>query len=48
MKHSLNKAIKLHSLHMIKPKTATIKSQEEMMTMMKKHQKEMKNKKSKK
>lgn len=42
MKDSLNKAIALHKVHMKKPKSATMKSQEEMMTLMKKHKKEMK------
>ncbi len=47
MKHSLNKAIKLHDTHMKKPSTATMKSQKEMMTMLKTHKKEMKGKKKK-
>lgn len=38
MKDSLKKAINLHQKHMDKPKTATAKSQESMMKMMKKHQ----------
>ena len=42
MKHSLDKAIKLHEKHMKKPETATMKSQEQMMGMMKKHKEEMK------
>lgn len=42
MKHSLDKAIKLHDKHMKKPETATMKSQEQMMGMMKKHKEEMK------
>lgn len=46
--HSLNKAIKLHDKHMKKPVTATMKSQEDMMGMMKKHKKEMKPKTKKK
>lgn len=40
---SLNKAIKLHELHMEKPKTATPKSQEELMMLLKEHKKEMTN-----
>lgn len=44
MKHSLDKAIKLHDKHMKKPETATRKSQEQMMSMMKKHKEEMKGK----
>ncbi len=44
MKHSLDKAIKLHNKHMKNPETATMKSQEQMMGMMKKHKEEMKGK----
>lgn len=42
MKHSLNKAIKLHKKHMEKPASATMSSQKEMMNLMKAHVKEMK------
>jgi len=45
MKHLLDKAIKLHKKHMKKPETATMKSQEEMMGMMKKHKEEMNDRK---
>jgi hypothetical protein len=37
----LNKAIKLHKEHMKKPSTATPKSQEKLMDLMKEHKKEM-------
>lgn len=47
MKHSNKKAIKLHQKHMDEPKTATMKSQKEMMNMMKRHEKEMGSKKKK-
>lgn len=47
MKHSLDKAIKLHNKHMKMPQTATMKSQKDMMDMMKKHKQEMKGKKKK-
>lgn len=47
MKHSLDKAIKLHDIHMKKPSTATMKSQKDMMAMLKKHKREMKGKKKK-
>lgn len=45
---SLDKAIRLHEKHMKKPATATMKSQDDMMKMMKKHKKETKPKTKKK
>lgn len=41
MKHPLEEAIKLHQKHMDKPTTATKKSQEEMMKLLKEHKKNM-------
>lgn len=43
---SLDKAITLHAKHMEDPKTATMKSQEVMMQLMKKHRQEMPGKKA--
>ena len=40
-KNKLKEAIKLHEEHMKKPSTATPKSQEKLMELMKAHQKEM-------
>lgn len=39
--NKLDKAIKLHEVHMTKPATATPKSQAQMMTLMKEHREEM-------
>lgn len=47
-KHSLDKAIKLHGVHMKTPEKATMKSQKDMMGMMKEHKKEMPTKKKSK
>lgn len=46
MKNALNKAVKLHKVHMKKPTTATEKSQEALMRLMQKHKQEMGTKKA--